>query len=432
MPAPRQICLKLLVLTEKNSSYSNLALDAALSKHSDLSGVDKRFISALYYGVIERMLTLDKIIEKYSSRPSDKLSKEVRAILRMGVFQLMYMDSVPDSAAVNESVKLAKIYASNASGFVNALLRSFIRSGKKLPLVGVKQKDLSVEYSCPEWIISMWERDYGEKATLSMLESSIGRPPVTARLNTCRFSRNEIISELAADCSFIFSEHIPDCVELTDCGSVDSLGAYKKGMLHVQDISCQLCAIELDPKPNDIVLDMCSAPGGKAFTAAELMGDKGTVLAFDLHEKRVGLIASGAERLGLTSVKAAVNDAKVFSKSMPSADAVLCDVPCSGLGVIRRKPEIKYSSPDDINRLPDIQYDILNTSCRYVKPGGTLVYSTCTLNRAENDCVAERFLSENSDFEPVKLKYFSDYKATITPDLFGGDGFFIAKFRRKE
>ncbi len=434
MQTPREICLKLLVSTEKNASYSNIALDKALLRYDLLKDVDKRFITALYYGVIERKFTLDAVIARYSIRPSGKLSDEVRQILRMGIYQLLYMDSVPDSAAVNESVLLAKKNKNPAvSGFVNALLRSFIRDGKKLPLTGSYFDDLSIRYSCPEWIIRMWESDYGKDAMMSLLSSSIGRPPVTVRLNTVKFTADEILAELESEgVSVKLSETVSGCAELFGCGSVEKLSAYEKGMFHVQDISCQICAYELGAKPSDTVLDVCSAPGGKAFTIAELMENRGVVYALDLHQNRVRLISDGAFRLGLTCINVQVNDAKAYNSSLPQADAVLCDVPCSGLGVIRRKPEIKYSKEDSIKRLPEVQYDILSCSAGYVKSGGTLVYSTCTVNRAENDEVVQRFLSENREFEPEKLTRFADFKITLTPDMFGGDGFFIAKFRRKE
>ncbi len=430
MQTPREICLGLLVKVEKNSSFSGLALDNTLSNNRNLSDIDRRFISALYYGVIERRITLDAVIAKYSRRPLEKLSYEIREILRMGIYQLLYMDSVPDSAAVDESVKLTKISNQSASGFVNAVLRSFIRDGKKLP-----GDSLSLGYSCPEWLVNMWLRDYGEEVALSVLKSSLGRPPTTVRLNTCKFDISDIIAELAGDgIEAVPNEVIKDCYDFKNCSTAEKLSAYKKGMLHVQDASCQLCAAELGAKEGETVLDVCSAPGGKAFTIAEIMNDTGSVLAFDLHEKRAKLITEGAKRLKLGIISASTNNAKLFNDNIPMADRVLCDVPCSGLGVIGRKPEIKYNynCEEDLSQFPIIQYDILSTSSRYVKPGGLLIYSTCTLNRAENDMIAERFLRENPDFEGCKLSHFDDYKATITPATcsYGGDGFFMAKFLR--
>lgn len=434
MQTPREICLKLLVSTFKNSSYSNIALDKTLNRHNLLSDVDKRFISALYYGVIERTITLDAIINKYSARPVDKLSDAVRQILRMGIYQLLYMNSVPDSAAVNESVILTKSNKNPAvSGYVNALLRNFIRDDKKLPLNGDKLYDLSITYSCPEWIVSMWLRDYGEKKTLALLSSSLGKPPITAKINTTKYDYDTVISALESEsvsCQKV--ERVRDCVKLYGVGAVENLQAYINGMFHIQDVSCQICCEELSAQPGDVVLDMCSAPGGKAFTVAEYMNNTGKVLAYDLHQKRVDLISSGAKRLSLDIVNACVNDAKTFNHDIPMADKILCDVPCSGLGVIRRKPEIKYSEMDKFERLPEIQYDILSTSAQYLKNGGVLIYSTCTVNRAENDDVCKRFLASHNEFEPMKLDGFDDYKVTITPDIFDSDGFFVAKFRRKE
>ena len=402
MQTPREICLKLLVSTEKNSSYSNIALDKTLSKYTALKDVDRRFITALYYGVIERKITLDAVIKKYSSRPADKMSDAVRGVLRMGIYQLLYMDSVPESAAVNESVLLTKSNKNpSVSGFVNALLRAFIRDGKKLPEYKDRIQNLSAAYSCPEWIIRMWQKDYSEDVMMDMLRSSVGRPPVTVRLNTLRFGIDEITSSLQAQGAKLRMFDAPDsCAELFGCGAVEELEAYKRGMFHVQDVSCQICAAQLGAKESDTVLDMCSAPGGKAFTIAQMMKDRGKVFAFDLHENRVRLISSGAKRLGLGSVLAMVNNAKAYNPDIPAADAVLCDVPCSGLGVIRRKPEIKYCDRDAIAGLPAVQYDILQCSSQYVKSGGTLVYSTCTIRREENDLVAGRFLEEHAEFEP--------------------------------
>ena len=433
MPTPREICLRLLDSTDRGQEYSNIALDMTLRSSDGLSPVDRRFIAALYYGVLERRLTLDEIIKARSSRPSDRLGSELRQILRMGLYQLMYMDTVPESAAVNESVKLAsKLKNPAAAGFVNALLRNFIRDGMPIPKTGVKLKDLSVSYSCPEWIVKTWIKDYGEKAAVGILEDSLKRAPITARLNTCKFSLEEIIRELEAEeVSVKLSDFTDSCADLFGCGSVETLSAYKKGMLHIQDQSCQICCAELDPAPGGVVLDLCSAPGGKAFTLSEMMGDCGKLIACDLHKNRVRLISSGAKRLGLGCIEALENDAKKFNPAFPAADRVLCDVPCSGLGVIRRKPEIKYRAEEDTSAISAAQYAILSTSSRYLKPGGKLIYSTCTLRRAENDRVVEKFISENPDFEPVKLKNFTDWKVTITPDKFNSDGFFIAGIQRK-
>ena len=436
MSNARLVVLKLLTKLDKNLSYSNILLDDCLSK-SQLDYQDKKFASALFYGVLERRITLDAVIKSYSSRPADKLNIEVRNILRMGIYQLCYMDSVPDSAAVDESVKLAKKNKNPAvSGFVNGLLRAFIRDEKKLPKGKNKLEATSIEYSCPLWLVEKWNKEYGREVLEAMLKTSFGQPPTTVKANTLSYDLNDIIKSLNED-GFRSEKNsvVKDALNIFGSGSIENTQAYKNGLVHVQDMASQLCCKAVDPEAGDTVVDICSAPGGKTFTMAELMENKGRVLAFDLHENRVKLIRSGAERLGLSIVSAQTNNGKVFNENIPQADRVLCDVPCSGLGVIRRKPEIKYKNPEDFENLPKIQYEILETSSGYVKIGGVLVYSTCTVSKAENDEVVDKFLENHKEFVPCALgKDFpchgDDSRITITPDKFNSDGFFIAKFTR--
>lgn len=431
----RKTTVRLLTKLENNSSYSNILLDDGL-KNSDLSPQDKKFASALFYGVLERRLTLDEIINSHLNKPSDKISAEVRNILRVGLYQLIFMDSVPDSAAVDECVKLAKKNRNPAvAGFVNGLLRAFIREDKKLPVRKTKVERLSLEYSCPLWLVQKWLNEYGEKTALALLQTSIGQAPISVKANTLKMPLEDIISALQSDgfgCEII--PYAEDCLKICGTGSVEYTDAYKNGLIHVQDLSSQLCCAALCPQQGDTVFDICAAPGGKSFTIAELMKNKGEVYSFDLHENRVRLIRKGSERLGLTIIKAETNDGKKFNENMPMADKVLCDVPCSGLGVIRRKPEIKYKKPEDFENLPKVQYDILDMSSRYVKTGGTLIYSTCTCSKAENDAVADKFLKNHPEFccaaLPQDIFGNNEFKVTITPDKFGSDGFFIAKFVR--
>lgn len=432
----RKFVLKLLLKMSSNSAYSNIILDEALQR-STLSPQDKKFASALFYGVLERQLTLDVIIKKYCNKPLSKLSDEIRQILRMGIYQLCYMDSVPESAAVNESVILAKKNINqSAPGFVNAVLRSFIRDDLQLPLSDNKIENLSLEYSCPQWLVQKWLKEYGDRCAETMLYTSVGRAPVNIRVNTTKITSDELIEELEKEEIIAEkSDIIENCLVIKTGASVASSNAYKSGYFHVQDISSQLCCKALNVQKGETVLDVCSAPGGKTFTLAEIMENYGSLLAFDLHENRVQLIWKGAKKLGLSCIKAKVNDGKIFNEKIPIADKILCDVPCSGLGVIRRKPEIKYKSRDDFERLPDVQYDILCTSSEYLKVGGELVYSTCTLSKAENDEVIDKFLNEHKDFEKVNIlpeyeKPFGSYKATISPDFCNSDGFFIAKIKR--
>lgn len=427
----RKIVYELLAKTEEGGAYSKIALDSAFEQNK-LSERDKGFTAAMFYGILERRMTLDYVIRAYSSKEFDKLDKSVVQLLRMGLYQLLYMDSVPESAAVNETVALA---SPHQKGFVNAVLRSFLRGGCKVDygeLCGDAR--LSVEYSCPKWLVKMWRSRFGEERTLGLLRSSLGRPPLFLRVNTLRCSADELIAALAEDgINARRNELLPDCVELMS-GSPDCCSAYWRGLFHVQDISSQLCCKILGAQPGETVLDMCAAPGGKSFTAAEHMKNGGRLISFDLHENKLSLIKSGAKRLGISIISARQNDASVFDPDIPQADRVLCDVVCSGLGVIRRKPEIKYKSKQEIMQLPPIQTNILETAKRYVKPGGRLVYSTCTLNEAENEEIAENFLRNNPDFSPEEIKIGIDddggFCRNFFPEKTGGDGFFAALFKR--
>ena len=432
----RKLVVKLLTRMDDNNAYSNILLSDSLCRN-DLTAQERKFASALFYGVVEWQYTLDEIIREFSAKKSQRISNEIRNILRIALYQLLYMDSVPDSAAVDESVKLAKNSRKpNAAGFVNALLREFIRSGKKLPARSSSVDQMTIDYSCPLWLVKKLLREYNNAICLDVLRTSIGQPPTTVRVNTVHAPLEDTLKMLSDEgIGYEVVKVLPDCLILHLPGSVEQTNAYKNGRIHVQDIACQFCVAALDPQENDVVLDMCAAPGGKTFTIAEHMKDKGTVYAFDLHENRVKLIRSGAKRLGLKSIRARANDAKEFLNDMPMANKVLCDVPCSGLGVIRRKPEIKYKDPSDFERLPDIQAVILDTSSKYVKRGGILVYSTCTLSRAENDNVVSDFLKRHPDFAPCKLgSCFGVDKdrsrLTFTPSTYNSDGFFIAKFKK--
>lgn len=437
MADPRLTVVKMLMKMESSEAYSNLLLDHAFNE-AELSDRDKAFAAALFYGVLERRLTLDHVIRTNSKIAFEKLDKAAVQILRTGLYQLLYMPSVPESAAVNESVKMCKkLKCFSAQGFVNGMLRSFIRSGKKISYLGISpEKRLSVEYSCPEWLTEKFISEYGMDFAVRALKASVGKPPVYARVNVLRTTTDKVIAELAKQrikaAPYL---GLVNCIRLEKAGDIEKCAPFRQGLFHVQDISSQLCCLTLRPVVNETVLDVCAAPGGKSFTLAELMGNNGKLYSMDLHDMRVGLIEDGAARLGIKIITAMQNDASKFNGALPQADRVLCDVPCSGFGVIRRKPEIKYKPPEEFAGLPEIQYQILETSARYVKSGGTLVYSTCTLSRAENDDVADRFVASHPEFmpivQPVPLSAPGDYKRTYCPDENGGDGFFTASFRRK-
>ncbi|MCQ2464332.1 MAG: 16S rRNA (cytosine(967)-C(5))-methyltransferase RsmB [Oscillospiraceae bacterium] len=430
----RKETVKLLLKTFGEESFSNLLLDSVLSS-GEMTMQDRKFITTLYYGVIEKKITLDYIISQFSSKKIGRLDPTVLNILRTGVYQIKYMDSVPDNAAVNESVKLVRGFRmSSASGFVNAVLRNFLRERNSIKEPEDELERLSVEYSVSPEIITMLREGYGEEFTRSFLERLNIKAPVYIRLNSA-LADEKTLSESVGRNEISKEEFLPDCYRVST-GNLTHTSGFKKGYFHVQDISSQISCAVLDPQPGETVLDLCSAPGGKTFTVGQIMKGSGTVKAFDLYEHRVKLISDGAGRLRLKNITALTGDAAEHNPELEGADRVLCDVPCSGFGVMRKKPEIRYRSTENLDELYDIQYSILCNAASYLKKGGVLVYSTCTVNKKENDDIVDRFLSEHSEFEGVKFledagKPFGDYKAVLGAYGPDSDGFFIAKIRRK-
>lgn len=430
----RKLAVNLLLQRENTDGYLNLMLDHAL-ENSELDLRDKRFCSALCYGVLERQITLDHIIRKYSKKPPEKLDTAVLQILRVGLYQLLYMKQVPDTAAVSESVKLTKKFRkASASGFVNAVLRSFIRDNKEIDYPKDTVSKASVMYSVPEWLVKRLFSDLGEDSSYEFLKDSFNASPLTIRRNPLAITEEELITDLEIR-GIEKHKLVPNAYILKNGGNIRNCKSFKNGGFHVQDIASQLCAAALGAKDGEIILDLCAAPGGKTFTIAENMNGTGMVYAFDLFEQRVGLIKKGAERLHLENVSAKHGDALVYNKELPKADRVLCDVPCSGIGVIRRKPEIRYKSEEEVSSLPELQWEILQNAAKYVKTGGVLIYSTCTILKEENEEIAEKFLLNYPDFKPEPLlpelhDELSGSMKTLLPSFLGSDGFFMAKFRR--
>ena len=443
MANPREIALKILLDVENDSAFSNLELNHTLVQEQ-LSGRDTAFVSALVYGVLERKLTLDEIIRQYSKIPLRKIETTTKVILRMGILQLLFMDKVPESAAVNESVNLAKRNKlQRSAGFINGILRSITRAEEKYRLPD-KSKDktayYSILYSAPRELVRLWINAYGEENAVQLLEQLSGRPPLCVRVNTLRNTKQEL--EQILDKEGVQYEEIPflpDALHLYNTGSLLKLRSFYERRFYVQDASSQLCVQALDPKPGELMLDVCAAPGGKSFTAAMLMENKGKILAFDNYDQKVRLMQESSWGLFIDIIRVETRDAG-DGEPLPTADRILCDVPCSGLGVLSRKPEIRYK--DDLlhNDLPEIQYRILCHSAQYLAPGGRLVYSTCTLNPRENNEQTARFLREHPDFTGVKLTLpegvgraigEEDYEITLMPHTAHTDGFYFAVFRRR-
>lgn len=413
MKSARLIAFETLYKIFYDSAYSDIALDNAIKNIN--AKENKAFISSLVYGTVERLITLDYFINKYASA---KPKPKILTILRLGVYQLLFMDKVPDSAAINESVKLVKeIKQDYYTSLVNAVLHK-ISEDRVIP-----EDDLSVKYSLPQNLINMWIKQYGKDSVERFLPFINERPPVFAIPNTLFVDAEELLYELA--CDEIDGEIIDNTVMITSPFDLSRCKAFQNGLFHIEDLSSYECCRALNPTEGETVLDVCSAPGGKAFTIAELMKNNGKIYAYDLYEHRVNQIINGAERLGISIIEADVNDSSVFNANIPKADKILCDAPCSGFGIIRRKPEIRYKELDSVADLPEIQLRILETSSRYLKNGGTIVYSTCTLNKKENEKVVKSFLDKNKNFILINEK-------TTFPAEFGGDGFYRAVIIKNE
>ena len=433
----RQIAYEILLKIEVDEAYSNLAIDSAVKMYNPDS-TDCAFISRLVYGVVERKITLDYAISKYLSKPIMKTKPEILIILRLGAYQLLYMNKIPDSAAVNESVKLTKSNRCDfASGLVNAVLRKIGQNGLVLDEKLTETEKISVEYSIPEETVKFFIYHYGKENTESFLKSTLESKEIFIRVNTVKTTKEELKELLIKENVKVFDTYLENALKIEINSAVYNLESFKNGLFHVEDLSSQLCVAALELFPEATAIDVCAAPGGKTFTAAQYMENKGTLYSCDIYSQRTDLIKTGAERLGLDCVNPFVNDATVFNEDLPQMDRVLCDVPCSGLGIIGKKPEIKYKKLDDTKSLLPIQKQILETSSQYVKSGGILVYSTCSVNPNENRKICDSFLKNNPDFYSVKaLPYIEravdegDY-LTLFPHKNNCDGFFIAVFHRK-
>ncbi len=438
----RNIAYHVLYRVLYEDAYSAIAINSAV-REEKLSGVGVSFLSALVYGVLERKLTLEYIIRQYSSIRIKKIEKGTLIVLYLGMYQLIYMDKVPDSAAVNESVKLCKqLRLYKSAGFVNAILRNFVRADKayRMPDRQNIVKYLSVVYSCPESTVTELIATYGEDLTEQALQGILGRPPITVRVNTLKTDKATLRAALEKqgvivnDISFL-----ENSLNLSATGSLEKIPEFRQGHFFVEDAASQLCAEILGAQPGETIADVCAAPGGKSLYSAIRMENRGVIHAYDIHEHKIKLMEENADRLGVSIMQPAIRDA-ASNQKLPVCDRILCDVPCSGWGILRRKPEIRYKTDTNIDILPKLQYSILCMSVENLPSDGVLVYSTCTLRKAENHDIIRRFLEEHPDFVgvPIDLPDGIDhtieekpYCLTLLPGVYDTDGFFIAKLRRK-
>jgi len=444
----RETALKILYEINEKGAYSNVSINKHLSRNSELKNIDKAFVTELVYGTVKWKLKLDYIISKFSNLKLNKISPWILNVLRLGVYQLIYMDRVPDSAACNESVKLAKKYGHGASGgFVNGVLRSVSRNKNNIVYPDRESnlvRYLSIMYSHPEWMVENFLSRYGEKFTESLLKSNNETPDITIRVNTCKITKEEILKEFYKEgISAREGNYAHEAIILNNPSSITEIEAFKQGYFQVQDESSMLVGYILDPKPGETVIDVCSAPGGKATHIAQLMKNTGLVLARDIHPHKIKLIDEAALRLSFDIIKTQLFDAtKLDTDLVEKADGVLVDAPCTGLGIIRKKPDIKWArNTNDLEEIKKLQGTILETASKYVKPGGKLVYSTCTIQKEENEDIVESFLNKNPDFEPVDItdclpgnlvkETSKNGYIQLYPNIDKTDGFFISKMVKR-
>ena len=423
MASVREIAWSVLNKCEAAGQYSNIALDTAI-KRADLCDADRGLLTTLVYGTIERRLTLDACIDSCTARRD--IAPDVRSLLRMGFYQLLYLDRIPDHAAVNECVELAP---RRAKGFVNAVLRSFLRGGKNVPCPDPTRDlvaYLSVRYSVGVALCRRLLDDLGRERTEQMLLALEKQPPLTVRVNTLRTTREALMTRWTADGATVApTRQSRSGVQVSGRIPVTALYGFDEGLFFVQDEASQLCVEALDAKNGMRVLDACACPGSKSFGAAIDMENAGEVLSCDLHRNKLSLVESGAERLDISIVHTMERDARTPCEEWQGEfDRVLCDVPCSGFGVLGKKPELRYKDPDESARLPEIQRAILENACTYVKNGGRLVYSTCTVLPRENGENVADFLASHEEFALLEER-------TLYPDVDGTDGFYFAVLERK-
>ncbi len=441
----RETALKILYDINENEAYSNISVNKHLEA-GELREIDRAFATELAYGTVKWLMEIDYVIDRFSSVKAKKLSPWIKNILRLGIYQLLHTDRIPPSAACNTSVDLAKRYGHQASSrFVNAVLRNITRSRDSIPFP--ERKDiagyLSIVYSHPRELVDGWLKLFGGEFTEELLKSNNAVPDFSVRVNTLKATQEKLLEALGQEgCRARAGNYLKEAVVLENPSSISRLEAFQKGYFTVQDESSMLASVVLEPEEGQLAVDVCSAPGGKATHLAQLMNNKGTVLARDIHEHKLRLVEGTASRLGIGIVKTQLFDAAVFDESLKGkADRVLVDAPCTGLGIIRKKPDIKYSGNlSQQKEIVALQKKVLENAAGYVKPGGCLVYSTCTIQPEENLENVKAFLGQNKDYKllgfeqllPDKLKTATAQEGYIQlyPNTHQTDGFFISKMVR--
>lgn len=413
----RQAALTALEKFRRNDAWSDTALDAAIGK-LQLDRRDAALASHICFGVLQNMALLDFYIDEFSSIKTKRLEPKVLDILRISAYQIIFLDRIPPSAAVNEGVRLCKKHSPRAQGLVNAVLRRISENNNKLPEPNSNNTPeyLALKFSHPLWIVNELIDALGEIDAAAELQRNNAPAPICAQVNTLKTT--------AASLNHSAHTSLADCVILDGAGEISALPEFKSGEIYIQDAAAKLAVLSANPQKGQCVLDLCAAPGGKSFAAAILMQNEGKILSCDIHNNKLKRVELGASRLGISIIETRCMDARIPDKELIGVfNVVIADVPCSGLGVIRKKPEIRYKSETEISGLPPIQLQILLGAAKCVKPGGTVVYSTCTWRKQENEYVIADFLSKNPDFELIEMQTLWTYRDET-------DGFFICCLKK--
>ena len=439
----REVSLLALNDCQRQGGWSDAILKKRLAA-ANLDSRDGALATRLCFGVLQNRILLDFYLSHFSNIPLRRMEGRVVETLRLGAYQLLFLDKIPHSAAVNSSVELTRKHCKNprAAGMVNGILRNLERSLDSLPTI--PQTDpvsyLSTLYSHPEWLVKEFLTALGSEETTRLLAADNGPAPITGMINITKTTAETLAASLEAE-GVTVQPHpwLENCLILSKTGSLERLAAFREGLFYIQDPASRLAVLALDPRPGMRVLDCCAAPGGKSFGAAIQMEGRGEVVSCDLHPHKKKLIQAGADRLGLANITPMTADGKILRPQWENSfDRVLVDAPCSGLGVIRKKPDIRYKDPAPLAGLPQVQRAILDNAARYVRPGGVLVYSTCTLLHRENEDVVRSFLSDHRDYRAEGFRlpgHVGNAEAgmlTLWPHRQGTDGFFICKMRKEE
>ena len=426
MKNPRELGYEAIYNVINQGGYSNITINKILRKN-ELDNINRGFFTELVYGTIENKLYLDYVIQKFSKQKISDLSREVLVILEMGLYQIREMNSVTDFAAVDESVKLCKKVFPRGSGFVNAVLRNVLRDPGAFDIdIKNTSERVSVEYSVSPDIVDLLMKQYDLEGTEDIMYGFSIKPKLYIRANSLRTSPQklaELLKEEDADAQLV--EEVKDALVVKNLKNIENSKSYKDGLFSVQDISSMRCVKELDPASGEYILDICACPGGKTGYIAELMNNEGTIDAMDISQNKLELVTNTCKRLGVKIVNTSQNDATIYNPDMAGKyDRVLVDAPCSGLGIIRRKPEIRYKTIKDISSIYNIQRKIIQNASKYIKIGGIMIYSTCTINKEENQDITDDFLKKNGNFEKTQEDVM------MLPSDGESDGFYICKLKR--